>query len=319
MPSPFFSVVVPLYNKAQTVAATLTTALAQDYRDFEIVVVDDGSSDGSGQRVEALGDPRIRMIRQSNAGVSVARNRGVEAAAGGWVAFLDADDLWDVDHLSRLASAIRDDRAILVFGNHRLQSACGEARIDVRVPAQEIDNYFEFALANSGYPISASNFAVSRTEMMASGGFEPGKRMGEDTDLLCRLACRGPFRYTAAVTSTYNDEPTPQSVGRNLTIPAIFPPFAERFPEMLANGEMPERLAEGAKRYVNFLLLEYARQLLDRGAPQTARGVLLRKCSFAMDPSRYVRRLARTSLIGRYFYDFARRSKQAVMANAALV
>ncbi len=86
------SVVIPLYNKETSVAQSLQSVLSQSYDDFEVVIVDDGSTDGSVAIVEAINDPRIRLIRQENGGPSKARNTGVKNARGEWIVFLDADD-----------------------------------------------------------------------------------------------------------------------------------------------------------------------------------------------------------------------------------
>ena len=86
------SVVIPLYNKEPIIEKTLKSVLSQDYSDFEVVVVDDGSTDNSVAIVESIGDPRIRLIKQENGGPSKARNTGVKNAKGEWILFLDADD-----------------------------------------------------------------------------------------------------------------------------------------------------------------------------------------------------------------------------------
>lgn len=300
------SVVMPLYNKAHTVADTLASIQAQTIKDYELIIVDDGSRDGGDRIVENAGDARVRLIRQTNAGVSVARNVGIESAHGEWIALIDADDLWAPDHLAGLMQAARERDVILVFSNFNLQSRSSQPSIDRSVNAQEVDDYFAFALAHGGYPVSPSAVLIRRDHLVASGLFAPGVWTGEDIDLWCRLACRGPFFYNAMASATYNDLPTHSGVIGNLSLKAVFPHFAHRLPEMIARGETPARLAASAKRYVNFLLLEYARQLLDRGQYAEARAVLLKHCRPALDPKRFAKRLARTTPVGRRFYDFHR-------------
>jgi len=97
-----FSIVVPLWNKRHTVAATLASALAQTWRDFELIIVDDGSTDGGMEETARFDDPRIRRLRQENKGPGAARNAAIRAARHDWFAFLDADDLWLPDHLAEL-------------------------------------------------------------------------------------------------------------------------------------------------------------------------------------------------------------------------
>src|SRR5437868_13381911 len=100
--SPRFSVVIPLYNKEGQIARAIDSVLAQTLQDFEIVVVDDGSKDRGPDIVAAYGDPRIRLHRQPNGGVSVARNQGVLLATAPTIAFLDGDDAWYPHHLEAL-------------------------------------------------------------------------------------------------------------------------------------------------------------------------------------------------------------------------
>lgn len=101
------SVVIPLYNKEASIAQSLKSVLSQEYDDFEVVIVDDGSTDGSVGVVEAINDPRIRLIKQENGGPSKARNTGVKNAKGEWILFLDADDELEPDALEYFANLIR--------------------------------------------------------------------------------------------------------------------------------------------------------------------------------------------------------------------
>ena len=101
------SVIIPLYNKRHSIFSTIDSVLNQSYRDFELLVIDDGSTDGSGEIVKAIQDSRIRYIWKENGGVSSARNRGIEEAKGEWILFLDADDYLIEDGLEHLVEGVR--------------------------------------------------------------------------------------------------------------------------------------------------------------------------------------------------------------------
>lgn len=296
--APFISIVIPLYNKADAVMRAVLSAASQVDADCEIIVVNDGSTDGSAELVKDASVPRLSLIEQANAGVSAARNRGIAAAKGKWIAFLDADDSWSDNHLKGLSKAVEGSDVIAAFSNVRLQSRAGGSSLAPKVPAQKINDYFSFALSNGGYPISSSSIMALRDQLLAAGCFAEGVRTGEDIDTWCRLACRGPFAYTATLSSTYNDEGSPTRFAGK----PVFPFFAQRFPELVSDGRLPARLVESGRRYVNFLILEYARQLIDSGRHSEARAVLLGDCVPGYDMRRFLKRLARTSSLGSTLY-----------------
>lgn len=109
------SVIMPAYNRETYIRESIDSVLAQSFTDFELIVVDDGSTDATAAIVESYTDRRIRLIRQSNGGVSVARNTGLEAARGRFITFLDSDDLYYPDFLNTLFRLIRSTKTDMVF------------------------------------------------------------------------------------------------------------------------------------------------------------------------------------------------------------
>ena len=116
------SVIVPLYNREATIGQALRSVLEQTLPPNEVIVVDDGSVDGSADVVRAIGDPRLRYVYQANAGAGAARNRGLELAQGDWVALLDSDDWWLPTRLASAAAAVAADDRIEFLQANRLHS-----------------------------------------------------------------------------------------------------------------------------------------------------------------------------------------------------
>lgn len=108
--SPLISVVIPVYNREETIDYCLQSVLRQTFPDFEVVVVDDGSSDSTVDRIGNIQDPRIRLLKTPvNAGAQAARNLGIRAARGQWIAFLDSDDYWMSDKLEKQVNLLREN------------------------------------------------------------------------------------------------------------------------------------------------------------------------------------------------------------------
>lgn len=120
------SVVIPMYNSASFIEKTLRCVLAQDFQDFEVVVVNDGSTDGSSDVVRTIGDPRIRVIDKSNTGVSDTRNVGNAAARGEYIASLDSDDYWYPDHLSEAMAFFEANPDMVWYGARQYSIAFDE-------------------------------------------------------------------------------------------------------------------------------------------------------------------------------------------------
>ena len=192
-PVPRVSVIVPVYNRRDAIRPTLDSVSAQTYADCEVVVVDDGSTDDVLAMLRA-DYPNVRTIRlERNSGVSVARNRGVAAAHGELIAFLDSDDLWSPDKLTlQVEDFDRHPEAVLSFTDITFGVTGTSFVYSVTQPFQP-ERVFEQLL--EGGPILPSAVMVRKSHFDATGGFDPDVTPAEDRDLWLRLAPLGPFRF----------------------------------------------------------------------------------------------------------------------------
>lgn len=185
------SVIIPLYNKERYITSAIASVLAQSHQDFEIVVVDDGSVDGGAAVVEAMDDPRIRLIRQTNGGVSRARNVGIAAARGDLVCFLDADDWYGPAFLSVLAAMYQRYPQGRFFSTSFLcmsDPEDGQLDTDADAHFSALDNFYEYRAAH-GVFYCTNSIAVPRIALQAMPQcFPEGDHFGEDQDLWFRLA-----------------------------------------------------------------------------------------------------------------------------------
>lgn len=209
------SVVMPLYNKAAFVLRAVQSVLAQTHQDLELIVVDDGSTDGSAQALAQLTDPRLTVLRQPNGGVAAARNRGIALANTDLVALLDADDWWAPDHLARLHGLVeRFPQAVLYGAAFFFVDEQGRQR-PVQLAPQHVKQADGYALIPDlvadvlawQLPFNSSSVLVRRATLLAVGGFPLGVRLGEDLLTWMRMSCVGEVALSVHPTSFY-DEPS---------------------------------------------------------------------------------------------------------------
>lgn len=199
---PKISVVIPLYNKEKSIASTLRTVLNQTFSDYEIVIVNDGSTDGSVEEIEKVQDDRIRLVHQPNAGVSAARNRGIEEAKGDLIAFLDADDEWKPEYLATQYHLSQKYPECSVFAcNYEFRNAEGNVtsaiihKLSFAGEDGILINYFEVACC-SHPPLWTSAVVVRKSALQAIGGFPVGIKSGEDLLTWACLACKYQIAYS---------------------------------------------------------------------------------------------------------------------------
>ena len=197
-----FSVVIPLYNKEQSIVNTLLSVLKQSYQNFEIVVIDDGSTDGSVDAVKTINDERIRLIHQENQGVSAARNRGIKESKYEWVAFLDGDDLWGVNHLEEVVNMMNLFPHEKVYVTSFEYSDKREMYKNERKSSVfKIDDYFKEAINEI---ILWTSIVVLKKECIEKvGGFNINLNRGEDLDLWARFAKNYSIIKSNKITAIY--------------------------------------------------------------------------------------------------------------------
>jgi glycosyltransferase involved in cell wall biosynthesis len=207
MTDPRVSVVIPAYNAARTVGHALDSVLAQTFSDFEVLVIDDGSTDDTAKVVRARNDPRVRCITTANGGVSRARNHGIELSAAPLIAFLDADDLWFPMKLERQVETMAaHPTAGLSFTSVELVD--GDLG---HIGVIHAENYSDFceALLVIGNIIggSASSAMLRRSVLQAIGGFDPDLSQCADWDLWLRASLESEFVPITEVLMRYRKAP----------------------------------------------------------------------------------------------------------------
>lgn len=207
-----FSVIIPLYNKAPYVRKAVQSVLEQTFRDFELIVVDDGSTDGSASVVEAIPDERIRHIHQENSGVSIARNNGVAASHASYLCFLDADDWWEPTFLEEINRLINKFPDAGIYGTN--YTIVNEIKHKTRIAPVGIPegfekgyiNYCQAYSKNMGMPLTSSSVCVPLQVFSVMGGFPKGISLGEDFILWIHIALKYKVAFLNKPLSNYNQD-----------------------------------------------------------------------------------------------------------------
>lgn len=182
-----FSVVIPSHNRARLLATALASVWAQTLTDYEVVVIDDGSTDETLSYLQSLGN-RVRVVTQPHAGPGCARNAGVAVSRGSYVVFLDSDDVWFPWTLEVLAQVLADERSPAIAGLSVVQFTDEDRLSVIERQSLRTERYADLlAAARSVFVIGSGTIAVKREVLTAIGGFTALPINGEDQDLLLRL------------------------------------------------------------------------------------------------------------------------------------
>ncbi|MBA4155959.1 MAG: glycosyltransferase [Gemmatimonadetes bacterium] len=192
---PIVSVVIPTYNHRDFILQTLESVFAQTFTDYEVVVVNDGSPDDTVDLLRPLAARgRIRVVEQPNRGMGAARNRGIMAARGQYIALLDDDDLWLPDKLEHQVRVMQSrDEVILVYGRHVILKANGTTFVDERTKLPTGSVHDEYLQRN--WIVSPGQTLIRAAALRKVGGFDPGIWGNDDWELYIRLAREGEFYF----------------------------------------------------------------------------------------------------------------------------
>ena len=226
MSSILFSVIIPLYNKEEHIFKTIQHVLSQSVTSFELIIVDDGSTDGGPAVVESIQDPRVRMIHQENAGVAAARNCGIREAKGEYICFLDADDIWERDFLETAENLFRTfSQAEMVCPSYQVSYGNRIVHPIWRSVNIEKDSYVEdfYEMATAPFWIcNSSCVAIKRDLLMKlEHWFPEGETVYEDFDLWIRLGSICRVAHSNRICATYQ-RGTSDNARKNHTTKVVY-------------------------------------------------------------------------------------------------
>lgn len=217
-----FTVIIPLFNKAEHILRTLQSVAWQKYPAAEIIIIDDGSTDEGPAIVKNTNMKNLKLVHQANQGVSAARNNGVTLASHEYIAFLDADNQWLPLFLDEVARLIVKFPQAKFFGTRyqivESENNYSDAKIklnNINPEGAILDDYFNIA-SQGDLPFTMSSMVIQRSLFNSIGGFPLGEPIGEDQDLFCRVALNTPIAYSPNIHSFYHKDTQNQASKNNI-------------------------------------------------------------------------------------------------------
>ena len=244
----FVSVVIPLFNKGNFIKKTVESVINQSHDNFELIIVNDGSTDNSFSVVQEIDDPRITLINQENQGVGAARNTGVRNSKSEWVAFLDADDTWPPQFLERCILLINDFPEAVLVGTNTITET-GKTFLDRRGENPlVVYDYCGESLKQNRIFISASSCIAKVEKIKISGWFLEAKSSGLDPDMWARLTQSGLMVFDRTILVNYNNYSSGNMLKNPNLLDKRLPYEAWRF--STRNFKIPKDRKVAFKKYV---------------------------------------------------------------------
>ncbi|HEY3760382.1 MAG TPA: glycosyltransferase [Verrucomicrobiae bacterium] len=295
-PTPTVSVVIPVYNRAHCVGNAIESALGQTFKDIEIIAIDDGSTDDSAGVLKKFGD-KISVIHQKNQGVAAARNTGIRAARGKWVAFLDSDDCWHSDKLEWQLVALEKYPAKICFT--RCVTSDGQLVQDIEFVSSTIrepevlyvENAADAVCLSPRHPL-VPTMVVEKKLLETVGLFDESFHAAEDAELIFRLSFQSGFLYIDRPLATIYENST-----HSLTYSTKLDSMARRNQSYLRlTAEMYWRLVDVApekvtalRKRLGYFMSRRAEIACAAGQDSVARALARDGIFYARDPRDFVR------------------------------
>ena len=231
------SVVIPLYNKARSIHDTLQSVCAQTYADFEVLVVNDGSTDEGASIASKYHDARVRVIYKENGGVCSARNRGIEEAKGEYVALLDGDDQWDKDYLAEQVKMIQDFPEAAMWGINFAELNGGKLirKLETDLPdgyRGYVENYFQMPKRVSDL-FCSSSVMIRKDVFDEVGMCDERIRYSEDSDMWFRIIANYPVAFYDKYMVWYLYDAENRAMNRTRLLKYWLPYFVEKYKDPL--------------------------------------------------------------------------------------
>lgn len=268
-----FSIVVPLFNKEKHIVRAINSILKQTHQDFEILIIDDGSTDLSYNKAISIKDSRIKVYRKKNEGVSSARNFGVQHSTCEYIAFLDADDEWKPMFLESIIKMIKkypEAGAYATSYEFKDQGVTRRANINVNLNEEEftVVDYFKCSLNDP--LISASSVVIKKSVFEHVGFFSTRLTRGEDLEMWCRIALNYPIVFLNKVLATYYLDSENKLTRMERNYSESFLSIAEQFLDKYSKKNKSLYF----KEYMIKIIMNKIRYFIDIGKRKQARELL---------------------------------------------
>lgn len=272
-----YSVVIPLYNKEKYIIDTVNSVLNQSFSDYEVIIVDDGSTDHSLEVAKSISSSKIKVIHQNNQGVAVARNTGILNAGGEYISFLDADDIWEKDYLAAIEGLTgkypESDIFVTAYRIWLGNDKYAESTI-LKEPDGMLDSYWKTLSCKYDF-VWTSVTTVRKKALIDAGMFRAGEKIGQDLDMWARVARNNPrVACSSKRCAVYNR--MAENNARTRVRIAYAKAFIDDLEEEMASGRLDSSEMEAVRKKYVMKLTAYAFTCITNGEKKEAASAIKR-------------------------------------------